>query len=69
VKPLADVGAAIIVDDIPTNCVETTKQITEHILGLMKDEEKRKEMSEASKQLAMPRAAEHIAQNILELIG
>ena len=68
-KPLADTGAAIIVDDIPTDCVETTKQITEHILDLMKDEDKRKEMSEASKQLAMPRAAEHIAENIVELIS
>lgn len=68
-KPLVDAGAAIIIDDIPTNCLETTKQLTEHLFVLMKNEDKRNEMIAASKQLAMPKAAQHIAQNILELIS
>ena len=68
-KSLVDAGAAIIVDDIPTDCLKTTKKLSEYILPLMKDEEKRNEMAASAKDLATPDAAKNIAQKIMDLIG
>ncbi len=68
-KPLVNAGAGIIVDDIPTDSLKTTKKLTEYILPLMKNEEKRNEMAAAAKDLATPDAAKNIAQKITEMIS
>ena len=68
-KPLADAGAAIIIEDIPTDCLKTMRKLSDKILVLMKNRDKRDEMKAASKQLAMPKAAQHIAQNIIDVIA
>ena len=68
-KPMVDADAAIIVNDIPTDCVQTAKKLTGCVLPLLKDEQRRKEMAAAAKKLAPPQAAQQIAQNIIEMIG
>jgi UDP-N-acetylglucosamine--N-acetylmuramyl-(pentapeptide) pyrophosphoryl-undecaprenol N-acetylglucosamine transferase len=65
-KSLVDAGAAIIVDDIPTDSLQTTKKLTEYLLPLMKDEKARNEMAAAAKDLATPDAAKNIAERIIE---
>jgi len=66
---LVDTGAAIIVDDVPTDSLQTTKKLTEHLLPLMKDEEKRNEMAAAAKDRATPDAAKNIAQKLIAIIN
>jgi UDP-N-acetylglucosamine--N-acetylmuramyl-(pentapeptide) pyrophosphoryl-undecaprenol N-acetylglucosamine transferase len=68
-KPMVDAGAAIIVDDIPTDSLQTTKKLTEHLLPLMKDEKKRNEMAAAARDLATPDAAKNIAEKLIEMIN
>ena len=68
VKPLVDAGAAFIVDDIPTDCVQTSKKLIEVVLPIMRDEEKRKQMAAAAKKIAPPQPAKQIAQSVIEMI-
>ncbi len=65
---LVEVGAAIIVDDVP-DLQDRTEWLWEELEPLMKDDPMRREMSEACKQVAKPNAAEQIALRLLELSG
>jgi UDP-N-acetylglucosamine--N-acetylmuramyl-(pentapeptide) pyrophosphoryl-undecaprenol N-acetylglucosamine transferase len=63
---LVEVGAAIIVDDLP-DAQDRTEWLWEELEPLMKDDQARQEMSEACKQVAKPNAAAEIAIRLLEL--
>jgi UDP-N-acetylglucosamine--N-acetylmuramyl-(pentapeptide) pyrophosphoryl-undecaprenol N-acetylglucosamine transferase len=65
---LVEVGAAIIVDDLP-DVQDRTEWLWEELETLMKDDLTRQEMSEACKLVARPHAAEAIATRLLELSG
>jgi UDP-N-acetylglucosamine--N-acetylmuramyl-(pentapeptide) pyrophosphoryl-undecaprenol N-acetylglucosamine transferase len=61
---LVDAGAAVIVDDAPD--LETrTGRLWEELAKLMSDDEKRRRMSEACRQVARPNAAAEIALRLL----
>lgn len=68
-KPLVDAGAGLIVDDIPTDCVATSRKLADAVVPLMKDEEKRKQMAQAAAKLAPPAPAKQIAQSVIDMIG
>jgi len=63
---LVEVGAAIIVDDVP-DVQDRTEWLWEELQPLMKDDQARQEMSEACKLVARPSAAADIAARLLEL--
>jgi len=63
---LVEVGAAIIVDDVP-DVQDRTEWLWEELQPLMKDDAARQEMSEACKLVARPNAATDIAARLLEL--
>ena len=65
---LVEVGAAIIVDDLP-NEEERAQWLWEELEVLMKDEERRKEMSEACRTVARPQAEVKIAERLLGMSG
>ena len=65
---LVEVGAAIIVDDVP-DVQDRTEWLWEELQPLMKDDQARQEMSEACKLVARPSAAADIAARLLELSG
>lgn len=67
-KPLVEAGAALIVDDNSKDCVATSKKLLEAVLPLMKNEEKRNQMSAAAKKLAAPQPAGQIAQSVIEML-
>jgi UDP-N-acetylglucosamine--N-acetylmuramyl-(pentapeptide) pyrophosphoryl-undecaprenol N-acetylglucosamine transferase len=61
---LVDVGAAVIVDDVPQR-EDTTKQLWIVLEELMKNEEKRKQMVENCKKVSNTKAASKIAERLL----
>lgn len=63
---LVEVGAAIIVDDVP-DLKDRYEWLWEELEPLMKDDAARKEMAEACKLVAKPNAAADIAARLLEL--
>ena len=63
---LVEVGAAIVVDDVP-DVQDRTEWLWEELQTLMKDDLTRQEMSEACKLVAKPNAAEQIAARLLQL--
>jgi UDP-N-acetylglucosamine--N-acetylmuramyl-(pentapeptide) pyrophosphoryl-undecaprenol N-acetylglucosamine transferase len=63
---LVEVGAAIIVDDVP-DLQDRTEWLWEELEPLMKDDVARQEMSQACQQVAKPNAAADIASRLLEL--
>jgi len=63
---LVEVGAAIVVDDVP-DVRDRTEWLWEELHKLMKDDLTRQEMSYACKLVAKPNAAEEIATRLLEL--
>lgn len=65
---LVEVGAAVIVDDVP-DLEDRAGWLLDELRELMPDEEKRREMSEACKQVARPNAAAEIADRLLEMGG
>jgi UDP-N-acetylglucosamine--N-acetylmuramyl-(pentapeptide) pyrophosphoryl-undecaprenol N-acetylglucosamine transferase len=65
---LVEVGAAVIVDDVP-DLEDRAGWLLDELQELMPDEEKRREMSEACRQVARPHAAAEIAERLLEMGG
>jgi UDP-N-acetylglucosamine--N-acetylmuramyl-(pentapeptide) pyrophosphoryl-undecaprenol N-acetylglucosamine transferase len=65
---LVEVGAAIVVDDVP-DAKDRTEWLWEELEPLLKDDQTRREMSEACKRVAKPNAAAEIAARLLELAG
>jgi len=63
---LVEVGAAVIVDDVP-DLQDRASWLLEALQELMPDEEKRREMSEACRQVARPNAAGEIAARLLDM--
>jgi UDP-N-acetylglucosamine--N-acetylmuramyl-(pentapeptide) pyrophosphoryl-undecaprenol N-acetylglucosamine transferase len=63
---LVEVGAAVIVDDVP-DVQDRTEWLWEDLHDLMSDDRKRQEMSEACQLVAKPSAAAEIAARLLEL--
>jgi len=63
---LVDVGAAIIVDDVP-DVQDRTEWLWEELEPLMKDDQMRQEMSDACKLVAKPNAAEEVATRLLDM--
>jgi len=61
---LVEVGAAIIVDDLPDE-EDRAQWLWEELEVLMKDEAKRQEMSDACRTVARPRADAQIAERLL----
>ncbi len=61
---LVEVGAAVIVDDVP-DPNDRAEWLWEELQELMTDDEKRREMSEACRQVARPGAAAEIAARLL----
>jgi UDP-N-acetylglucosamine:LPS N-acetylglucosamine transferase len=59
------VGAAVIVDDVP-DLQDRADWLWEELQDLMTDDEKRREMSAACKQVARPGAAGEIAERLLK---
>ncbi len=65
---LVDVGAAVIVDDVP-DLEDRAGWLWEELEELMTDDEKRREMSQACRQVARPGAAAAIAERLLKMAG
>jgi len=65
---LVEVGAAIIVDDLP-DAKEGVQWLAEELEGLMKDDKKRTEMKENCEAIAIKDAAFRIAEKLLEIGG
>ena len=63
---LVEVGAAVIVDDVP-DLQDRTEWLWEELEDLMTHDEKRQEMSEACKEVARPGAAGEIAEQLLKM--
>ncbi len=63
---LVEVGAAIIVDDVP-DMTDRVEWLWEELEDLMRHDDKRREMSQACRQVARPDAAVQIARQLLEL--
>jgi UDP-N-acetylglucosamine--N-acetylmuramyl-(pentapeptide) pyrophosphoryl-undecaprenol N-acetylglucosamine transferase len=63
---LVEVGAAVIVDDVP-DLQDRAEWLWEELEDLMAHGEKRREMSEACKQVARPGAASEIAERLLNM--
>ena len=62
---LVDMGAAVIVDDLPDK-EEFSKRLWSELENLIKDENKRQQMTKAAKKLAHPQAALKIAQKLIQ---
>jgi UDP-N-acetylglucosamine--N-acetylmuramyl-(pentapeptide) pyrophosphoryl-undecaprenol N-acetylglucosamine transferase len=65
---LVEVGAAVIVDDVP-DLEDRAGWLWEELEDLMADDDKRREMSEACKEVARPGAAAAIAERLLQMAG
>jgi UDP-N-acetylglucosamine--N-acetylmuramyl-(pentapeptide) pyrophosphoryl-undecaprenol N-acetylglucosamine transferase len=65
---LVEVGAAVIVDDVP-DLEDRAGWLWEELEDLMTHDEKRREMSEACKAVARPGAADAIAERLLAMTG
>ena len=65
---LVEAGSAIIVDDLPDE-EDRAQWLWEELELLMKDEEKREEMSEACRTVACPQADVKIAEKLLAMAG
>jgi UDP-N-acetylglucosamine--N-acetylmuramyl-(pentapeptide) pyrophosphoryl-undecaprenol N-acetylglucosamine transferase len=65
---LVEVGAAVIVDDVP-DLEDRAGWLWEELEDLMSHDDKRREMAEACKQVARPQAAAEIAERLLYLAG
>lgn len=65
---LVEVGAAVIVDDVP-DLQDRTEWLWEELQDLMADDDKRREMSQACQQVARPGAAGEIAERLLKMAG
>ncbi|MCX5644460.1 MAG: UDP-N-acetylglucosamine--N-acetylmuramyl-(pentapeptide) pyrophosphoryl-undecaprenol N-acetylglucosamine transferase [Phycisphaerae bacterium] len=63
---LVEVGAAVIVDDVP-DLDDRTGWLWEELEDLMTHDEKREEMSQACKEVARPGAASAIAERLLQM--
>jgi UDP-N-acetylglucosamine--N-acetylmuramyl-(pentapeptide) pyrophosphoryl-undecaprenol N-acetylglucosamine transferase len=63
---LVEVGAAVIVDDVP-DLQDRSGWLWEELEDLMTHDEKRREMSQACKQVARPGAASEIASRLLKM--
>ncbi len=63
---LVEVGAAVVVDDVP-DLADRAGWLWEELEDLMTHDEKRREMSEACRQVARPGAAREIADHLLKL--
>lgn len=63
---LVEVGAAVIVDDVP-DLQDRANWLWEELEDLMAHDEKRQEMSEACKEVARPGAAGEIAEQLLKM--
>jgi UDP-N-acetylglucosamine--N-acetylmuramyl-(pentapeptide) pyrophosphoryl-undecaprenol N-acetylglucosamine transferase len=63
---LVEVGAAVIVDDLPDE-KDRTEWLWEELEELMKDDGKRQEMAEACRAVARPEADVKIAKRLLEI--
>jgi len=65
---LVEVGAAVIVDDVP-DVEDRVGWLWEELEDLMAHDDKRREMAEACAKVARPRAAAEIAERLLNLAG
>jgi len=65
---LVEVGAAVIVDDVP-DVDDRVGWLWEELEDLMAHDDKRREMAEACKKVARPHAATEIAERLLDLAG
>jgi UDP-N-acetylglucosamine--N-acetylmuramyl-(pentapeptide) pyrophosphoryl-undecaprenol N-acetylglucosamine transferase len=64
---LVEVGAAVIVDDLPDE-KDRAEWLWEELSELLKDENKRLQMSQACRQIAKPQADLEIAEKLMELM-
>ncbi len=65
---LAEVGAAVIVDDVADPDDRVTR-LWKELEPLMTDDERRRKMSDACKQVARPNAAAEIASRLIDMAG
>jgi UDP-N-acetylglucosamine:LPS N-acetylglucosamine transferase len=65
---LVEVGAAVIVDDVP-NLEDRAEWLWEELQELMTGDEKRRQMAAACRQVARPGASAEIAARLLALSG
>jgi len=65
---LVEVGAAVIVDDLPDE-KDRSEWLWEELEELMKDNEKRQEMKRNCRTIANKKAAQEIAQKLIEICG
>lgn len=65
---LVEVGAAVIVDDVP-DLADRAGWLWEELQDLMTHDEKRREMAAACRKVARPGAAGDIAQRLLQMAG
>ena len=64
---LVEAGGGVIVDDLPGDCEQTSKNLLRELTALMGDTERRSEMGRSDRGLAKLNAAQKIAQAIMRL--
>jgi UDP-N-acetylglucosamine--N-acetylmuramyl-(pentapeptide) pyrophosphoryl-undecaprenol N-acetylglucosamine transferase len=64
---LVEAGGGVIVDDLPGDNEQTSKNLLSELMTLMADDERRSEMGHRGRSLAKLDAAEKIAQAIMKL--
>jgi UDP-N-acetylglucosamine--N-acetylmuramyl-(pentapeptide) pyrophosphoryl-undecaprenol N-acetylglucosamine transferase len=64
-EPLQRAGAGIIVEDAEL----TAERLANEVLGLCRDEKRRREMAQAARRWARPDAARRVAELVLEIAG
>ena len=65
---LVDAGAAVIVDDV-ADANDRVTRLWKELEPLLVDEDRRRRMSQACKQVARPNAAAEIAARLIEMVG
>lgn len=65
---LVEAGAAVIVEDVPDS-QDRAERLWEKLEGLMADDDRRRQMAAACRQVARPHAAGDIAERLLALAG
>jgi len=64
---LVEAGAAVVVDDLPGDIEQTSKNLLRELTAMMADDEKRKDMEQYGRASAKLDAAERIAQAIMRM--
>jgi UDP-N-acetylglucosamine--N-acetylmuramyl-(pentapeptide) pyrophosphoryl-undecaprenol N-acetylglucosamine transferase len=64
---LVEAGAAVVVEDVPRDCEQTSKNLSGQLIPLMKDRERLRQMGQSGRTLAKLDAAERVAAKVISM--